>query len=222
MMTNNNQEEEANSSMSLENLGRLADILFAIAMGLMIIGFDIPESVKTMTDKDINQFLLTQLQPLMTYVVSFTLVAFYWIEHGQQFKYYRRVDEGITWISIIYLMSLFLIPYSNALLIDFPDNVMVKVWFGGNIFLIGFFSFISWVYATYNYRLVDGNLDRKIILSRKVKSLIEPAFALLSIGVAFINQSWSDYVWFLIPIPYIFADKLINLLDGRVEVGFEK
>jgi hypothetical protein len=93
---------------------------------------------------------------------------------------------------------------------SFPKNLMVKVWFSVNICLIGILSFISWTYATYNHRLVDLTLDKSIVVGTKVKALIEPVFALVSIGVAYLNQALWDYMWLLIPVVYFLAERFLK------------
>ncbi len=137
-----------NNSENISSLARLSDSIFAFAMALMVIAFDLPENAKGMTDSDINGFLFSQLKPLGTYAITFVLVATYWISHSRQLKYLKRTDENHLWISVAYLMVLFLVPLSNDLVMKFPDSFLVKVWFSLNIAAIGFISWISWSYAT--------------------------------------------------------------------------
>jgi uncharacterized membrane protein len=202
--------EIATMTDMLRHLGRLSDSLFALAMALTIVGFQIPDSATSIADGEINKFLIAQLDPLMTYATTFILVAFYWGEHTQKFSYYKKTDEIHLWLYIFYLMCLFLVPYSNALTFSYPNSVAVKIWYGANIFLIGMFSFISWTYATHNHRLVETNLERKTIVETQLKSLIEPLFALLIVAVAIIDQSVSDWVWLLFPLVYYGVEKFIE------------
>ncbi|BAZ09523.1 hypothetical protein NIES4071_13310 [Calothrix sp. NIES-4071] len=202
-------DKEYKSTNMIRHLARLSDCIFAFAMALMVAGFDFPDA-KDMTDAQINSFLMGQLKPLGTYVITFVLVAVYWIAHSQQVSYYRRTDETHLWIGVVYLMCLFIVPLSNDLLMSFPKSFMVKVWFSVNIFLIGILSFVSWTYATYNHRLVDLSLDKRVIWSTRVKALIEPVFALVSIAVAFLNQGLWDYVWLVIPIVYFLVERFFK------------
>jgi uncharacterized membrane protein len=211
-MVNQDIQIEDKSAAMIRHLARLSDSIFAFAMALMVAGFDFPEA-KELTNAEINSFLMGQLKPLGTYVITFVLVAVYWIAHSQQVSYYKRTDETHLWIGVVYLMCLFLIPLSNDLLMSFPDNLMVKVWFSINICLIGILSFASWMYATYNHRLVDVSLGKGVIWSTGVKALIEPVFALVSIGVAFLNQDLWDYIWLLIPVGYFLVER--GLKDER-------
>ncbi|MBD2195028.1 MULTISPECIES: TMEM175 family protein [Calothrix] len=203
-------QSNQNNSENILSLARLSDSIFAFAMALMIIAFDLPEDAKAMTDGDINAFLFSQLKPLGTYAITFILVANYWISHSRQFKYLRRTDETHMWISVGYLIGLFLVPLSNDLIITFPENFMVEVWFSLNIAAIGFVSWINWSYATGDRKLVDSDLDDGTIRSMKIKALIEPIGALISIGVAYLNQELWDYFWVLLFFAYSPLEKYFN------------
>ncbi|MGF1591506.1 MAG: TMEM175 family protein [Pleurocapsa sp.] len=203
MNINNNQDERE----KINNLIRLSDSIFALAMALTILGFDLPESAISMSDRQINSFLMTQLKPLGLYVSTFILIAFYWVDNSQQFSYYKKTDAVHLWLYILYLMCLFIIPYSNALIIYFPENLLVQIEYSLNIFLIGLFSFVNWTYATHKHRLVEPNLEIKTITENKIKSLIEPSIALITILVALFNRSLWELTWLLLPIVYVLVEK---------------
>lgn len=194
----------------IRHLGRVADIIFALAMAQCILGFQVPETAKSFTEKEVFDFLLAQLEPLTAYAVAFIVVGFYWIDHVKRFRYYKQTNEIHLWICLLYLMGLFLIPYSNALVIFFAENLVAKVWFSTNTAFIGFLSFLNWVYATHQHRLIETELDDKTITTTRWNALVEPVFSLLTIGVALIDQAWWDYVWFLLPIPYFLIEKLLK------------
>jgi uncharacterized membrane protein len=201
---------EQKDSTRIIHLARLSDFIFALAMALMVIAFDMPDHVENMTNREINSFLISQLQPLATYAITFTLIAFYWISHSQQFSYLRKTNVTHLWISVIYLMGLFLVPLSNDLVMTFPHNLGVKLWFNLNIAVIGFASSISWWYATRDRQLVDRNLHESTIRSVQVKTLIEPVFALISIGIAYWSQTAWDYSWLLLLFAYNPLERFLN------------
>lgn len=84
-------------------------------------------------------------------------------------------------------MCLFIVPYSNVLIIYFPENSGIQIYYSINIFLIVFFSFLNWTYATHKHRLVDTNLDRTTIKYIRITALIEAIVALITIFVGFIK-----------------------------------
>ena len=191
----------------LDSLVRLSDSIFALAMALTILGFDLPDAALSMSDREINSFLMTQLKPLGLYISTFILVAFYWFDNSQQFNYYQKTDSVHLWLYIVYLMCLFIVPYSNALIIYFPENLLVQIEYSLNIFAIGLFSFINWTYATNKHRLVESNLETKIITHNKIKSLIEPSVALVTILVACYDRYLWEWTWLLLPIVYVLVAK---------------
>lgn len=198
------------SNSKIHHLIRLSDSIFALAMALTILGFDLPDTALSMSDSEINSFLLTQLKPLDLYISTFILVAFYWFDNSQQFSYYQKTDNVHLWLYIFYLMCLFIVPYSNALIIYFPENLLVQIEYSLNIFAIGLFSFITWTYATSKHRLVEPNLEIKTITENKIKALIEPAVALITILVALYDRSLWELAWLLLPIIYLVVEKFLS------------
>ncbi|KAB8334236.1 DUF1211 domain-containing protein [Scytonema tolypothrichoides VB-61278] len=201
--------QDVQASNALKHLARLSDFIFALAMALTFWRFDLPGNAE-MAKVEINQFLVDQLKPLGAYLITFVLVAVYWIAHTQQFSYYKRTNEAHLWIYTQYLMCLFLVPYSNELTLVFPSNSIAKICFAVNISLIGFLSFASWNYATYEHRLVDKNLDAQTIAAMKVKVLIEPICGLCAIASAMFAPAWSDLAWLLFPLIYFTLRKLLT------------
>ncbi|MBD3887321.1 DUF1211 domain-containing protein [Phormidium tenue FACHB-886] len=204
------QSDHTDSQTAIHHLARLSDCAFALAMAITFMGFELPETVQLLSSLEVNQFLIGQLKSLGIYVITFILVAFYWINHTQQFSYFKRTNETHLFIYTLYLMSLLVIPFSNDLAFRLSSNPFAKIWFSTNIFLIGFLSFASWIYATHQHLLVDKALGRQIIRSMKVKALIEPICALASIPVALVSPDLSDLVWLLIPVVSSIVNKALK------------
>ncbi|MBD1868068.1 DUF1211 domain-containing protein [Oculatella sp. FACHB-28] len=204
------QPDYSNSQTAIHSLARLSDCVYALAMAITFMEFRLPETVQLLSSLEVNQFLIGQLKSLGIYVITFILVAFYWINHTQQFNYFKRTNETHSLIYTLYLMSLLVIPFSNDLVFRLSSNPFAKIWFSANICLIGFLSFTSWIYATHQRRLVDRDLDHRIIRSIQVKALIEPICALVSIPVALVSPDLSDLVWLLIPVVFLVVNKALK------------
>lgn len=204
------QSDRPNSRTAIHHLARLSDCIFALAMAITFMGFELPETVRLLSNLEVNQFLIEQLKSLGIYAITFILIAFYWINHTQQFSYLKRTNETHLFIYTLYLMSLLVIPFSNDLVFRLSSNPFAKIWFSINICCIGFLWLANWIYATYQHQLVDKDLDNQIIRSVQVKALIEPLCALISIPAILINPELSDLVWLLIPIVSPIVDKALK------------
>jgi hypothetical protein len=62
-------------------------------------------------------------------------------------------------------------------------------------------------------------LETKTITENKLKSLIEPSVALLTILVSLFDRSLWELTWLLVPIIYVLTDKF---LDKPVSITEEK
>ncbi len=196
-----------NNELLLHRLQFLTDGIFVLAMTLMVLQFDVPELNKQMTNLEIQNFLFAQFPALGIYVISFILIALYWVEHLEQFQYYKRTNQLHIWLQLLALMFLVILPYSNELSTLYTLNFPVQVFCSLNLFFVGILSYFSWVYATQNHRLVEPNLEQGFIDSVKKKTLVEPSVSLLAIIPASINPSFWGLTFLLIPIIYIYLDK---------------
>ena len=204
------QDENAINDNSIIRLGRIADIIFALAMAQCFFAVEFPVTFDHPTNSEAIGFLLTQIKPLISYGLAFIIVAFYWVDNINQFKHYERTDTIHSSLYLLYLMMMFIIPYADTLVIYFPESPLIKICFSINTALIGFLSYLNWNYATYRNKLVAHNLEKKIIIATRWKIAIEPIFSLLTIAVAIINQSWWEYIWFLLPIPYLLNERIFG------------
>ncbi|NES25213.1 MAG: DUF1211 domain-containing protein [Symploca sp. SIO3E6] len=201
------QKNSAHNEQFLHRLQILTDGIFVLAMTLMILQFDTPELNQQMTNLEIQNFLFSQFPALGIYVISFILVAFYWVAHLERFQYYKRTDQPHIWLQLLSLMFLVILPYSNDLSTLYTLNFPVQVFCSLNLFFVGIFSYFSWVYATHNHRLVEADLEQGFINSLKQKTLVEPLVSLLAIIPASINPSFWGLTFLLIPLVYIYLEK---------------
>ncbi len=191
--------------MSLHRIQTLTDAIFALAMILMILFLEFPESID-ISPVELHKFLFEQFQTVGLFAITFIILAFYWISNHQQNHYLRYTDQKHLWINILYLLSIVLIPYSNAFGMTFTNDWLSQAFYSLNIFLIGFFSFLNWAYATKDHRLVDPDLDPQIITSVKKAILVEPLVALLATIVAFVKPSLCGPTFLLVPIIIVYLD----------------
>ncbi|NET59306.1 MAG: DUF1211 domain-containing protein [Symploca sp. SIO2E6] len=206
-MEQSSKKNYVHNEQLLHRLQILTDGIFVLTMTLMILQFDPPDLNQQMTNREIQNFLFAQFPALGIYIISFLLVAFYWVAHLERFQHYQRTEQPHIWLQLLSLMFLVLVPYSNELSTLYTLNFPVQVFCSLNLFLVGIFSYCSWTYATHNHRLVAADLDSGFINSLKKKNLIEPLVSLLAIIPASINPSFWGLTFLLIPIAYIYLEK---------------
>ena len=185
---------------SLLRLQQLSDGIFALAMTLMVLQFEFPNPLQFASDPEIGKFLLAQLPALSIYFGSFLLLAFYWIARVEQFKYCQRTDGVHLWLNLLSLMFAIVVPYTNGLSTLYETIPSVQLLYSGTLFLVGLFSWLSWLYASQDGRLTGEELSPAMGRLIAVESAIEPVVCLLAIAMTFIAPVlWS--VTFLAVLP---------------------
>lgn len=182
-----------------KRLEALTDGVYAIAMTLLVLNIEIPNIHKNITSRLLYIQLLNQWPLFLHYVMSFVLLGAFWIIHHVQFNRIKRVNRPLLWINIFGLMFIALIPFSTSYIADYGDFTIATLVFHCNMLLIGLTFFINYVYATINHRMVDKDLDNKIIVEGRKRNLIIPVISLLAILVSFFSPRWSSMPYMFIP-----------------------
>lgn len=101
-----------------------------------------------------------------------------------------------------------LIPFWNTYIERFPDNVAIRVFLSANMVLVGLFSFLSLNYASNpKHPFVHSDIDRKTIKEAKCQILSEPAIAILTTGLVFIDIILWDIAFILVPLVFMARKK---------------
>ena len=183
----------------IHRLARLSDLIFAVAMTIMALTFDSFPPAK-MTPQEVTQFLQAQLPDIGIYALTFLIIALYWINHINQFKYYKSTDTIHVWLTLLSLLFVVLMPYANALSNRYNSVFAVQVFYSLTAAGIGLFSTAAWIYATQDRRLVAPDLDAQTIRQIRQESYVEPSIYLLAIASALIHPwGWSS-TFLLIPV----------------------
>ena len=191
----------------IQRLARLSDLIFAVAMTIMALTFEILP-LKDMTSQEVLKLLQDQLPSFAVYALTFIIISFYWISHLHQFKYYKQTDTVHIWLTLLSLLFVILMPYANELS-NFYDSVFaVQVFYSFVAAGIGIFSTAAWIYATQNRRLVDKNLEPERIRQIRQESYVEPFVSLLAIFGAMIHPSGWIATFLLIPVVLFVQSKM--------------
>jgi uncharacterized membrane protein len=200
--------DDLDERVPITRLQILADAIFALSMVYMASAFDLPDTTVVDSSRELTSFLEGQLPVVAIYVVSFVLVAVYWMKHLEHFSYLKKTNIGHLWLQILFLAMVVIIPYSNGLTSAAPDTFAFQTFYSINMFLVGLFSLLSWIYATRNHRLVDPDLDPSTIRHLRNEAMVEPAIALVSILAARLSPALWEITLLLIPVAFFAQKKL--------------
>jgi uncharacterized membrane protein len=100
----------------LERMLFFSDAVFAIAITLLIIEVHVPELPRGSTSGDYGLALAHLIPSFAGYVLSFLVIARFWITHHSAFAHSPPFDSSLLWPNIQLLMTVAFMPFSTAFL----------------------------------------------------------------------------------------------------------
>jgi uncharacterized membrane protein len=190
--------------LSKGRLEALSDGIFATVMTVLVLSLSVPiiapPASNSALSADVTASVVALAPNLLSYVLSFLLLAVMWVSHHNIFHYLKKVDRPLIWLNIIFLLAVGFVPFSTALLGRFPLLQLPIVIYGANVVGIAVSMLAFLGYAAKNGLLMaEGHeeaLVQRIIARWRIGTLIYGSAILLS----FVNTevSLGIYVFVLV------------------------
>ncbi len=112
----------------------LTDGVFAIVMTILVLEIHVPAA---MSAHNLELWFVEHgEQTLLLYMVSFLFTGFFWTGHRRLFSFVERVDHGLVWLNVIFLMFVGLLPFCASLLIHYPSLELAQQCYGTVLFAL--------------------------------------------------------------------------------------
>ncbi len=164
------QEDLWAPSLSPARIEALCDGVFAIAMTLLVFELSVPYLLGTPVSGHYPTSIMEMWPEFYVYVMGFLVLGVYWTLHKYMFHFIKRSDGVLVWLNVLFLMFAALVPFStnvlkaNRLLPGSPVHCYTASAFYYTSTIVTFLVLLGiWQYATRGYRLVDRDIDERII-----------------------------------------------------------
>lgn len=178
-------------------LETLADGIFAIAMTLLVLSIEVPTLPSDATALMISEYVFNTLIPQISiYVLSFALLAVFWMNH-HIFFVIKRTNTTLLWINIFWLMSIAIFPFSTSMMGKYGVFQLSQIIFDINMLIIGILSYVNWIYAAKKGLIIENIIPYADKI--KLSFLFLPILSIIAILISFIIPYGSIFVFILIP-----------------------
>ena len=180
-----------------EGMGRilaLSDGVFAIAITLLILQIAIPARGQT----DLPKALLKLWPQYLAYVLSFVVIARFWVTHHLAFRLIGRYDAGLVWLNLVLLTFVAFLPFPTAVLGEHNGSPAAAVLYAAAVILGGTASAAYWWYASGPGRLLRPGVARAQVRALRARSVSGPAFFALTLPVALFAPYAAEILWLLV------------------------
>jgi uncharacterized membrane protein len=185
--------------LALDRLVSLSDGVIAIVLTLLVLGIDIPAHHDFSTE-GLIAFLGKIEYQVTVYAVSFVLIGSYWMQHNVMFHFFRNGSRGLTWVNLLFLFELTLLPFTTKLIGTYKYEPLVIIVYGAVHFACGCTLAYMWWYANRWAPVVWPRIDPAVARSMLFRILAGPVISLVAIGVAFISVRLGHAVFLTMPL----------------------
>ena len=183
---------------SKARLEAFSDGVIAVIITIMVLDLKSPES-------DRLEDLLRLWPGFLSYLISFTYVAVYWINHHYLLAQIERVTPSIIWANNLLLFFLSLFPFASAYMAATHLSPIPTMIYGGLQFICGG-----------AFSLLAHNILRPSARgSARRKDLLAQALYAIAIVVAYFSPSASLVIFIVVGLLYVVPGLLRPEVDAQ-------
>nr|WP_262889519.1 TMEM175 family protein [Flammeovirga sp. SubArs3] len=186
----------------LTRITRLADIIFATSMTMLLLAIDLPEVGDIKSNKQLLSAFSNQLPILGIFLSTFVLLAVYWLKHTVTTRLMKGADTVYMWLDLLMLAFVALLPFSNGLATAFPDYFVAIAAYSINVIIIGLLSFSAWKHVSFNNRLLKNPVDPLDNKEISEGLWMEPLLAFISLILGYVAIEYAQVPYTLVPIAF--------------------
>lgn len=119
------------ATFSPERLRAFVDAVVAIAMTLLIL--PLLESISEAADAQLPTaaFLVEHRGQLVSFILSFVLIAMFWMEHHRQYSRTHKISGNLLWINVAWMLTIVWLPVPTAMVGQMaPDPLQATLYIG--------------------------------------------------------------------------------------------
>lgn len=195
------------STLMLDRLNGLSDGLAAIALTLLVLGIEVPEG-HNFSEDGLISYLMTVEYQLTVYAVSFVLIGSYWMVQNVMFHYFQYATRWLTWLNLLFLFVLTLLPLTTQLISTYRHEPLVIVVYGIVSISCSLALALIWWYANQVGLVVWPRIDPATVRSMMVRILMAAVLSLFAIGVSFLNVRLVHAVFLATPLLYLSHERV--------------
>jgi len=191
-------EDDDEDIPGIERLLALTDGVVAIALTLLVLQLQVPAGTAVLTKHPDSALALWRaLKPdgseLTSYLVSFLVIAQFWMVHHRVLRGMRGHSEGLAWRNFSFLLAL--------------------TFFGLNLVAISLSTQWIFLYAAHHNLLMDVARSKLDERTARVRVLLVIIIVVVSILLAWTDPQLAKFVWLLFLVVSPVAERVSRRLE---------
>lgn len=198
-----------------ERVKAFADAVVAIAMTLLILPLMEAVSDVAAADATAEHWFAEHQQQLVSFVLSFVIIAMFWISHHRQFAKVQRVSTPLIWLLMLWLLTIVWLPVATSMSGQLDGNrPLVKTVYIGSMILVALTSLFLRLFLRAHPRLHTMS-DARIVSGIAADIATASLFAVaLAISLLFpVLDYFPLFLMFLSGVVQSLVSRLLGVRD---------
>lgn len=185
----------------------LSDGIFAFAATVLVLDFHTPEAADIHSEAELLGALAASAPRLAPWLLSLMTLGIFWLGQQTQLSRLARSNRDLTWLHLIFLAVVTVLPFSTRLLADFITYRAAFLVYWVNILLLGACLYATWAHAEWA-KLIREEAHGDV--SRALRRRIVVAQSLYAIGAlaGLVNVTLGITLILLIQLNYAIGPRL--------------
>lgn len=191
-----------------KRLEALSDGVFAIVCTLLVLEIKVPELESGYTPAELLHKLWKLVPSFIAFVFSFLNILIFWVNHDAINKVISRYDTRTTYLNIIFLLFISLIPFTTGFISRYPDSLIAITCYGLVLFLCSLVAVIMYHHLAFRSQLFFPEVT---LASRKkiYRQIIwGPLLFAAAIVLGLISVYIPIIIYVITPISFMFLPQL--------------
>jgi uncharacterized membrane protein len=180
---------EPKEFVSKSRLDALTDGVFAFAMTLLVVKFDLPEDLHPTSAAELMAALLGLGDTFIVYLVSFLVLASFWLGRARTKEEPERASSAYAWSVLFHLFFVTLMPFSMIVAGRYDLAPAICV-YGANMVLLA----LTAIGITL---VIERDIRARLVPSGRPEYGVLIASAILSMVIGFYSPDSAMYAYFL-------------------------
>lgn len=215
---NVNEEQEIKKEFQLERVILFSDAVFAIIITIMVIELKLPETIREakIGSPEMGHALRDIILKLTGYIVTFFLVARFWMTHLKIFSFLKDYNMKVLMLNLFFLFCVSLFPFGVTLITGTFRPGSVQYGWGMSTYITIFF--LSTLAQSLLIRYLVLNKEMLCVAVEKIEDELRwksTKFMIASLGFFFVLLILANYFQLQATL-YIYIIAFFGVVNGVV------
>ncbi|MHB1362051.1 MAG: TMEM175 family protein [Thermoleophilia bacterium] len=201
----NQKNPDIDSIRSTRRIINFSDGVFAVAITLLVVQLPIPVNAP---NRELGADLSANLPMLISYGISFGVIALYWLKHLSFNNHVKRYSVGLIWLNFLYLLVIAFLPFPTAVYGTHFSDEVAQMLYAGTVGAAGYIAALMWVWTLRKPELLHKGIDLDEVRHSFYVSTIMPTGFAVSIPVSLLYPPVVPYIWLAFAVFSPFLRKL--------------